>query len=519
MTPLRDRLARLWLSRKTIRVRLTLWYVALLTLGLVGFSALLYFSLSQTLFAELDRALAAEGGQMNAEVEIDVDKKRHGERLKFDEKEDELEPGDAVALYDLAGTRVFANDRSHLPPVPAGEALARAAQGKHAFSTVTMSDGSTWRLLTRPAVYKERTVGVLQVARSQGEVDAVLGSLGTLLAIALPLMLVPAFAGGLFLAGRALDPVDRIVQTAEHIGAEDLSRRLNVATSSDELGRLAATFDRMLDRLERAFQRQRQFTADAAHELRTPLALLTSQADLALAQPRTQAEYRAALESIRTDTTRMSQLLADLLTLARADAGHEPLVIERLDLNALTDDVVSTMSPLAEGCGVRLAVADAEHVAMVEADQTRLTQLLVNLVDNGIKYTPAGGTVTVSVAETRDGPVLEVADTGVGIAPEHLPHVFERFYRVDKARSRADGGAGLGLAICQWIARAHGGDIRVESQPGRGTAFRVRFPAVRQDRATPAPRRPPEGPARALHAGARGSPTAPPSTQGGAGRE
>jgi heavy metal sensor kinase len=484
MTALGDRLARLAPFLGTIRVRLTVWYVALLALGLVGFSAFLYFSLSRSLYAQMDRALAAEGRQMNAEV--DVDRGPQGDELEFEGEDDELEPGVLVALYDLAGTRIFASDTNYLPTGPVGPALTRAVQGEHAFSTVTMPDGGTWRLLTRPATYKGRTVGVLQVARSQREVEATLDSLGRLLAVALPLMLVPAVAGGLFLAGRALNPIDRIVRTAETISADDLSRRLNVPASADELGRLAATFDRMLDRLERAFQRQRQFTADAAHELRTPLALLTSQADLALAQPRTESEYRAALTSISADTARMSQLLTDLLTLARADAGHEPLARERLDLSALADDVVSAMAPLAESKGVRL-LSDAGRAVMVEADQTRVTQLLVNLVDNGLKYTPAGGTVTVSVAPGWDGPVLRVTDTGVGIDPEHLPHLFERFYRVDKARSRAEGGAGMGLAICQWIARAHGGDIEVESQPGRGTTFAVRIPLRREDPAPPPP--------------------------------
>ena len=517
MTELRDRLARLTRSLKTIRVRLTLWYVALLTLVLLPFSAFLYFSLSRELLAQLDRALLAEGQQMNSEV--DVDKEAWGEELEFEGKGDELEPGVVVALYDLAGTRVSANDSYHLPPGPPREALTRAAQGEHALSSVAMPDGSRWRVLTRPAVYKGRTVGVLQVARSQRDMEAALGSLGAVLAIALPLMLIPAFAGGLFLAGRALNPVDRIVRTAEEIGAEDLSRRLNLSSSGDELGRLAATFDRMLDRLEGAFQRQRQFTADAAHELRTPLALLTSHADLALGQARSASEYRAALESIRADTARMSQLLADLLTLARADHGQEPLVLERLDLGALVDDVVGAMSPLAESRGVRLAVSEAGQAVMVEADQTRLTQLLVNLVDNGIKYTPAGGTVTASTAATRDGAILKVTDTGVGIAPEHLPHLFERFYRVSKARARADGGAGLGLAICQWIARAHGGDIQVESQFGRGTTFTVRLPAPQEAQAGPTPRRPPGARARALQVDEPESPIAFTSTRGGSAGE
>lgn len=214
------------------------------------------------------------------------------------------------------------------------------------------------------------------------------------------------------------------------------------------MGRLAATFDQMLDRLEAAFQRQRQFTADASHELRTPLALIASQIDLALERPRPADAYRAVLASLRDDTTRLSQLLSELLTLARADAGYVTLDAEPLDLATLVEDVVVAMQPLARTAGIALGQRAEESVRVV-GDQTRLTQLLVNLIDNGLKYTPVGGSVTVAVGRVDQRAFVSVGDTGEGIPPEHLPHLFERFYRVDTARDRAAGGAGLGLAICR----------------------------------------------------------------------
>jgi heavy metal sensor kinase len=475
-----DRLQHLWGYRPTIRVRLTLWYVVLLAVSLVAFSAFLYVSLSRNLYAEIDRWLVAEAEQVSALVEVSS-----SGRLEVEGGTRALAPGTLLMLYDRSGQRVYSsNGRFVLPG--AREAVAQATQGQQTLGTVRLEDGSALRVLTTPVLERGRQVGVLQLAQSQQNVEMALRQLVALVAIALPLTLLLAVAGGLFLAGRALDPIDRIIRTVEQIGAEDLSRRLGMHESRDEVGRLATTFDRMLDRLDRAFQRQRQFTADAAHELRTPLALLTTQADVALERSRKPDEYRAALGSMRADASRMSHLLNDLLTLARADAGQEKLVLEPLDVDALADGVVATMAPLARTRGVRLQ-RGAGKPALVEADQTRLTQLLINLVDNGLKHTPKGGVVTVSVDRSDREALLRVADTGVGIAAEHLPHLFERFYRVDSARSRPDGGAGLGLAISQWIVQAHRGKIEVESQPGRGTTFTVRLPLARDHAAARSP--------------------------------
>jgi heavy metal sensor kinase len=315
----------------------------------------------------------------------------------------------------------------------------------------------------------------LQVGHPQDVVEGALGRLILLMAVAIPATVAFAICGGVFLAGRALNPIDQVTRTASRIGAEeDLSQRLNLR-SEDEVGRLALTFDRMLDRLERAFARQRQFTADASHELRTPLALFRGQIEVALNQRRTVKDYQTILASLHEDAERMSLLLGDLLTLARADAGQENLFRERVDLADVADEVVAVMQPLAEKKAVDLA-RDQGTSAPVDGDQTRLLQLLVNLVDNAVKYTPTGGRVAVTVDRLANQARLRVADTGVGIAPENVPHIFERFYRVDKARSRAEGGSGLGLAIVEWIVHAHGGTIAVASETGRGTTFTVTLP-------------------------------------------
>lgn len=460
-------LRRAWANLRTIRVRLTLWYVALLAVILAAFSAFLYVDLSRSLHDEVDRLLRSEAQRLIATLDIEDGQPRFGDGP------DNLQVGTVAALYDPTGQHLLANDpRQPLPAV--AEALGRAAQGQQTLTTIRFPDGTEWRVLTTPVAENGRPITVLQVARAERDIEATLGQLMTLMALAVPLTLLLAIAGGVFLAGRALNPIDRITRMAAAISARDLSQRLNLS-GNDEVGRLAATFDRMLDRLEAAFQRQRQFTADASHELRTPLTMLRSQIDVALERRRSAAEYARVLASVREDTDRIGQLLGDLLTLARADAGREPLARERVDLNDLAEQVVTAMQPLARQRGLGLQRGNGVPVP-VEGDQTRLMQLLVNLVDNALKYTPSGGAVTVSAGQEAGWGVLLVVDTGIGIAPEHLPHLFERFYRVDKARARSEGGTGLGLAICRWIAEAHGGTIGVESQPGGGTTFTVRLP-------------------------------------------
>jgi heavy metal sensor kinase len=469
MTRLRRMLEEGWGHLRTIRVRLTLWYVALLAVTLLAFGVFLYFNLSRNLHDEADQSLALDARRLIATLDIEDG------RPRLIEGPESLRPGTIAALYDPTGRRLLADQRSLSPPTMS-RALLRAAQGQQTLTTVGSPDGARWRALTGPVVEDNRRVAVLLVARNQRDVEAVLAKLLALMAIAVPVTLLIAVAGGFFLAGRALNPIDRITRTAARIGAEDLSGRLDLA-ESDELGRLAATFDQMLDRLEAAFQRQRQFTADASHELRTPLAMIVSQIDLALQQPRAAAEYRSALESLREDATRLSRLTSELLNLARADAGRQTLDREPLNLRTIIEEVLESMQPLAHAVGVTLARRMRTDL-MLAGDQTRLTQLLVNLVDNALENTPRGGSVTVEAESQGRRAVVSVRDTGVGIAPDHLPHIFERFYRAETARSRAAGGVGLGLAICRWIVEAHGGDIEVTSRVGHGTTVTVHLPVV-----------------------------------------
>jgi signal transduction histidine kinase len=231
----------------------------------------------------------------------------------------------------------------------------------------------------------------------------------------------------------------------------------------------------MLDRLDQAFERQRRFTSDASHELRTPLSMLVSRAGMALERQRSLAEYEEVLRAVRDEGLHMGRIVNDLLMLARADAGDALALTERLDLAELVDSVAEAMSPNAATRKISLSVATEAGIDAL-GDQTRLTQLLVNLVDNALAHTPAGGRVELSASRDGGHAVLQVTDTGTGIAAEDLPHVFQRFFRAHGDRSRESGGAGLGLALCQSIAQAHGGEIKLESEPGRGTRVTVRLP-------------------------------------------
>jgi heavy metal sensor kinase len=290
--------------------------------------------------------------------------------------------------------------------------------------------------------------------------------------------LAVAGGGGVFLAGRALKPVDRMARSAQDIEESDLSRRIPVQ-SKDELGRLASTLNQMIERLEKAFKRQRQFTGDASHELRTPLTVIQAEATLALEKERPASEYRQSLDVVSHEAKHMSRVIDQLLTLARADSGNEHLLLEEIDLRDLLVDLSVDAEILCRDKGLEFRLEPMGSVR-VKGDRARLRELFLNLLGNAIRYTTSGGTVSLSLTRDGDTAVAAVTDTGIGIPEKDIPFIFERFYRVDKARARQEGGAGLGLAICRYIAEVHGGAIKVESHVGRGSTFSVWLPVVNQ---------------------------------------
>jgi heavy metal sensor kinase len=326
----------------------------------------------------------------------------------------------------------------------------------------------------------EQLIGFLQVGLSVDSNDEALAQLTRLLLLGWAAGVVLSSLGGAFLARQALRPIDTITHTAIAItNADDLSRRIPAPRAGDEVGRLANTFNRMLERLEKLFRAQQRFTADISHELRTPLTTIRGNVDL---MRRIRVVDDASLDAIQGETDRMTRMVGDLLLLAQADAGL-PMRREPVSLDTLMLEVYRQLRVIANGVNVTIGEEDAVTVV---GDPDRLKQLIINLADNAIRYTPPGGQVRLSLKRVDGWAQLCVSDSGPGIPPEHLPHIFERFYRVDKARSRREtgavsGGAGLGLSIAQWIAQSHGGQIDVQSETGKGTRFTVRLPEAPRD--------------------------------------
>ena len=299
--------------------------------------------------------------------------------------------------------------------------------------------------------------------------------LGLAFALALPLLVALSIGGGYLLMRRALAPIDAITRTAESISSRNLAERLPVPATGDELERLSLSLNRMVARLERAFQQAGRFSADASHELRTPLAILRGELEAIARRTDLAPDARETLASALEETEHLGRIVAGLLELSRLDAGEARLEPVRLDLGALAATTAEQMRLLAEDKGVELVCAGGPQVA-VEGDRARLKQVVVNLLDNAIKYTPRGGKVEIRVRAAPGEAIVEVSDDGAGIPRDALPHLFERFYRADSARSRALGGAGLGLSIVHSIASAHAGRVEVESAEGGGSRFRVVLP-------------------------------------------
>ncbi|MDQ6694535.1 MAG: ATP-binding protein [Chloroflexota bacterium] len=460
----------------TIRVRLTLWYVLLLAMILLLFSGALYFLLDNSLDAHIDSDL-----RVSSEQAVGVVQQQDGQLVvQRAEGESELSPlaerGVLARVLTVDGKIIESvGPFSTLPVLPT--TLEAAKGGQPFLSDATLpSDGSLVRLYTISYAEAGKLYGYVQVGETLKSAQDTLQVLLLVMAIAVPVVLLLASAGGLFLANRALSPIDRITQAARRIGAEDLTQRLDLNLPDDEVGRLARTFDAMLDRLHEAFHRQRQFTSDASHEMRTPLTIMKGDIGLALNRQRSAAAYRETLASLDEEVDRLTRLVEDLLLLARADSPQSLTRSDEVDLAEVLGRVVEQVRPLAAAGRLDLSLA-VDGQLHVLGDVDKLVRLFLNLFDNAIKYTPPGGRITVrAIATEPRALIVEVVDTGPGIPTEQCEQIFERFYRSDAARSRSDGGAGLGLSIAQWIAVAHGGNITVQSTPGAGSVFRVRLP-------------------------------------------
>jgi heavy metal sensor kinase len=461
------------IAYKSIKFRLTVWYLVAIAVLLVVFGTVAYYLLSKNLYRNLDQSLQARVIELQRTIKVE------GDRISFDQKVEEL-----VLIYDANGTL-----RQRLGPnvefSNIGETVQQALFGISSFVSAETNQGPYVRLYAAPFNVDSSTRVALVVGRLPNDILSMLAIFRMVMLNSSVLLILLAGVGGWFLAGRTLKPVERIAEIARGIGESDLSRRIDVETD-DELGRLASTLNGMIARLEEAFVKQRRFVADASHELRTPLAVIQAESSLVLEKPRDPGEYRRSLELVSQEVAYMSEIVGKLLVLARSDAGFEPVNFQEVDVAGLLTELSQDLEALAQEKGLRLTFGPMDGLT-VRGDRVRLRQLFMNILDNALRYTPGGGAITGSVIRKDDQAVVSIGDTGIGIAEEHLPFIFDRFYRVDKVRTDGEGGTGLGLAIATSIAKMHGGSIEVESRFGEGTTFRVLLPLAGPPPTPPAP--------------------------------
>ncbi len=526
----------------SLRTKLTLWFSLVMAVSLTIFGALNYRSIYTQLTTGLDAALAKAVEGLDAKIrevadEAQLTPRERRQKIRASTPADTSQPEidyfigqDSALRVDSNGVEitpnaqkkknqsgkdqvwssiteyVVLNPRNFMVQVMAADSdtgssvaifrsaslsgdtlqlpetfLSSADTGTIRFGTFTHtttgSDGKPKNQSLRVALAKSRSA-LLVIAYPFDELQSSLDDFLKTLMWLIPAVLFISTLGGWFFARASLQPVDEITRTAQDITASNLSRRLPVRKSNDEIGRLTETLNDMILRLEQSFGQIRQFTADASHELRTPLTILTGELELALRSARTEEEYQEVISSALQETLRMSHVVEDLLLLSRADMGKISLKTELIDLNEMLADLADATSILGTKKDLTITYRESRERLMVEGDAPRLYQMLLNLLDNSVKYTPHGGAVTLTLHRDEGMAEIRVRDTGIGISREDQEKIFDRFYRVDKARSRAQGGVGLGLSIVEWTIRAHNGEISVESEPGVGSTFIVRLPIL-----------------------------------------
>ncbi|HUI10163.1 MAG TPA: ATP-binding protein [Bacteroidota bacterium] len=459
---------------RSLRFVLTLWYSVVLLVALFLFGAAVYIYLQRAQEASLRSDLLEEVDWISRLV--DIDRKR-------------IAGGEIEALSDDVERRItdhfLANPRNYIVILESssgnmlfesgkGEEAHAAAggipPGRTAFMTLLDIHGAPVQ-----AAARRDDPFIIQVAYTQGASRAVLGRLLSIFAVLTPVVLFLSVSGGWLMAGIVLRPIRDVSERARNITASNLSGRIPPRAVQDELGELIATINDMIARLEDSFRNIREFSLSIAHELKTPLTILKGESELALAHPLTPGEAQDLASMYLEETSRLSRIVDDLLTLARVESGQMSLAVEPVELHRLLEDIHEDALILASGKQMTVTM-DQNDEARLVGDPVRLRQLFRALISNAVRYTDAGGTIRIRSRRLEAEAIVSIEDTGIGIPPESLGKIFERFYRVEEARTRARGGSGLGLALARWIAEAHRGSIDVRSTPGEGSCFTVHLP-------------------------------------------
>jgi len=460
------------MKKLSIGLRLTLWYLAIFAAAQLLFGLGMWFILRQNFLGMADETLQAQIEDLTRFFQA---QKKNATVAKLQEEVAEAyvieHSGDFLQIVDGEGNWIFRaaalQQNSVIAPPPAvvqKSYYQNRYLGGRPFRFVTARIQVNGRVYTaQTGIPTEQMVRTLSFFRQY-------------LLLSAPVVLLAAGLGGFWLSRKALRPVDALTRAARNISGSNLSDRLETLTTGDELQRLSDTLNEMLSRIETAFLRVTQFTADASHELRTPVSLIRTEAEIALRRSRREPEYREALRHILLEAERTTSLVEELLSLARTDSGRENLHLSPLDLSALMFEAGNEWRQLVEARGLQFKTDLARREITVVADRVAIQRLLAILLENAVKYTPSPGVIELRLEERDQSAVISVRDSGIGIAEEEQAKIFERFYRVDKARSRQFGGAGLGLAIVQWIVQQHRGSILVQSSLGDGSTFLVAMP-------------------------------------------
>lgn len=458
---------------RSIGFRLAAWYFLVFACGVAAFSVAAWFAMRASLYHAIDEALEDRVRGVKQFMDLQI------ASLSVPEIRDEFREhsvlgpgGDLFQVCDDSGQMLYRSVPLETNNVPV--ALPNTLNAPR-FEDLTVH-GHALRFYSQRIEVNGKPYTV-QVAAPMNEAFEALGWFRVILLLAAPLLLIAASAGGYWISRRALAPVDEISQAAQRISIENLSDRLHVPQTGDQLQRLSATLNEMLSRLDASVRRMRQFTADASHELRAPVSLIRTTAEVAvLKRDRPAQEYLEALDDILEEAERTSQVVDSLMLLARTDSGKEALERFPVDASAVVRSAAEQGERLARSQGVDFSLDLPTHSIPIEADPEALRRALLILMDNAAKYTPRGGSIRVALTQSDGFAIASVADTGIGIDASDVPRVFDRFWRADKARSRQHGGAGLGLSIAKWIVEEHGGSILVESELGKGSVFAVRVP-------------------------------------------
>jgi heavy metal sensor kinase len=457
----------------SVRTRLTLWYAAVLGLSLIAFAVLVYYAAASISYARQDELLRSTAETVASAYVQELEEEQSVPKANEVVLAQMVFPNRFVEVADADG-RVVAwssNLAAQQLIVPAS-ALSEASQLGGSFIKLR-----ELRVAVVPlSPDRSKQLGFAIVAEPLSVVAEGLRRLRLYFLAGVPLILLFASMGGYFLARKSLSPIALMNQQTQRITAENLSARLDVANPRDEIGRLGVTINELLSRLDAAFQEQKRFIADASHELRTPLAVLRGETEIALEQERAAADYKESLALIRDEAERLSRIVENLFMLARQPVDAPMLVTEVVRLDELVADCARAAQVLASQKELQLTIEGSLRPISLRGDDEMLKRMLLNLLDNAVKYTPRGGKVNIAMTTQNGDARIIVSDTGIGIPAADQARIFDRFYRVDKARSRALGGAGLGLSIARWIVVGHGGSLSVESVVGRGSSFTVELP-------------------------------------------